>query len=112
MQSARTDVPQMSVSEYAGLRGNTDPPLLLDIREAWEREICLIPESHWIPQHEVKARLNELPRDRDLVIQCRSGVRSHRIAAELLGLGYTRVWNLAGGILDWGRQIDPEITQY
>ncbi len=106
------EVPEIGVEACARRMTGAEAPFLLDIREAWEREICLIEGATWIPQHEVKARLKELPRDRDIVLQCRSGVRSHRLCVELRRMGFERCYNLVGGILEWGAKVDKGITRY
>ena len=51
-------------------------------------------------------------RDREIVVQCRSGGRSQRIAEFLQQSGYPNVKNLAGGILAWADQIDPKVPKY
>ena len=49
---------------------------------------------------------------REVVIYCRSGIRSARAVEQLLALGVPRVWNLAGGILRWADEIDPSLPRY
>jgi adenylyltransferase/sulfurtransferase len=65
-----------------------------------------------IPQNDVPNRLAEIPRDKEIVVQCRSGARSQRIAELLVQQGYTNVVNLAGGILAWADEIDPTVQKY
>ena len=65
-----------------------------------------------IPMNEVPRRLGEIDRNREIVVQCRSGARSQRIAEFLAQQGYPNVKNLAGGILAWADQIDPKIQKY
>ena len=50
--------------------------------------------------------------DKEIVVQCRSGARSQRIAEFLKQSGYTNVVNLAGGILAWADEIDPKVQKY
>ncbi len=69
-------------------------------------------EERSIPQGEVPGRLAEIPQDREVVVQCRSGARSQRIAEFLAQSGYPNVKNLAGGILAWADQIDPKVQKY
>ncbi len=57
-------------------------------------------------------RLAEIDRNREIVVQCRSGSRSQRIAEFLAQQGYANVKNLAGGILAWADQIDPKVQKY
>lgn len=75
--------------------------LLVDVREADEYRQARIPGSLLLPLSEFQARYAELPQDRPLILQCRSGVRSARATEFLLGRGYRDVANLAGGILAW-----------
>jgi rhodanese-related sulfurtransferase len=65
-----------------------------------------------IPQGEVPNRLAEIPRDRDIIVHCRSGARSQRIAEVLKQAGYNSVVNLAGGILAWSDEIDSSVQKY
>jgi adenylyltransferase/sulfurtransferase len=88
-----------------------DPPLVLDVREVWERDIARLPGTVDIPMGEVPGRLAELPKDRDIVVMCRSGGRSLKVSQFLDKSGY-RVANLAGGILAWSRDIDPTLRTY
>ena len=74
--------------------------LLLDVREADEWDAGHAPDAVWIPMGELQARVEELPRDRRIVAICRSGARSHAVAAALLGAGYDAV-NLDGGMRAW-----------
>jgi adenylyltransferase/sulfurtransferase len=84
---------------------------ILDVREPYEYQIAQI-GGKLIPQNDVPQRLNEIPRDREIVVQCRSGARSQRIAELLKQSGYTQVVNLAGGILAWSDEIDPKVQKY
>ncbi len=59
-----------------------------------------------------RARLAELDPARELVVLCRSGGRSGQVARYLQQQGFSSVWNLAGGILAWGQQVDPSLTPY
>ena len=103
---------EMDVVTLESRRKQGDTLLLLDIREDWEREICTIPGALWIPMGQVESRLGDLPASAEIVVQCRSGVRSRSICSLLAAHGYDRLWNLSGGILAWGRAHDPEMPTY
>jgi rhodanese-related sulfurtransferase len=60
----------------------------------------------------VAQRLAEIDRDREIVVQCRSGAPSQGIVEYLAQHGYPNVKNLAGRILAWADQIDPKIQKY
>jgi rhodanese-related sulfurtransferase len=73
---------------------------VLDVRENDEWTTGHIPGATHIPKDQVRARLDELPKDADIVTVCRSGCRSGAVAKELSTLGF-RVRNLEGGMLAW-----------
>jgi len=104
-------IPQMSVKELKQRMDQGTAPVVIDVREPNEYQICNI-GARLIPMNTVPARLDEIPRDKDVVIQCKSGGRSQRVAEFLAQSGYTRVSNLAGGILAWATEIDPTMQKY
>ena len=110
-KTMKNGITQMSVNEFKQRRDQGDNLFLLDVREPYEYQIAQIGGT-LIPQNDVPNRLAEIPRDREVVVQCRSGARSQRIAEFLKQSGYTNVSNLAGGILAWADQIDPTVTKY
>ena len=65
-----------------------------------------------IPQNEVPQRLGEIDRNHEIIVQCKSGGRSQRIAEFLKQSGYPKVVNLAGGILAWSDEVDPGVPKY
>ena len=92
------------------LRGD-DPPLLVDVREDWERDLASLPGSVAVPMGQVPARVDELPRDRDIALFCHHGSRSMQVALWLEAQGYDRLANLEGGIDGWSVH-DPEVPRY
>ncbi len=96
------------------LRDDDDSLFLLDVREPHELEIASLEDEGAvpIPMGEVGERLDEIPRDRDVVVFCRSGSRSAMVARQLSRKGYDRVYNLDGGILAWADEIDPSLEKY
>jgi rhodanese-related sulfurtransferase len=85
---------------------------LLDVREPNEYQIGKIPGSTLIPLGEVPQRVNEIPRDKEIIVHCKMGGRSAKAAAFLRQEGYTNVKNLKGGITDWSDKIDPKVPKY
>jgi glyoxylase-like metal-dependent hydrolase (beta-lactamase superfamily II)/rhodanese-related sulfurtransferase len=77
------------------------PPLLLDVRSEVEREGGAIPGSVCLPLPELRERLEELPKDRRIVVACASGYRSSAAASILLRNGFDRVADLIGGQQAW-----------
>lgn len=87
-------------------------PLVLDVRDPWEHDICTIPDSKLLPMQEIPARWQELPADTDIVVVCHHGMRSLQVAGFLKQAGLTRVYNLSGGIAAWAAQVDPDMARY
>jgi adenylyltransferase/sulfurtransferase len=109
--AVKNGVPQLSVKEFKQRIDAGENLFLLDVREPYEYQIAQIGGT-LIPQNDVPQRLAEIPRDREIVVQCRSGARSQRIAEFLKQSGYSKVVNLAGGILAWSDEIDPKVQKY
>jgi len=104
-------IPQMSVKELKQRREAGEEVFLLDVREPYEHQIAQIGGT-LIPMNDVPQRLAEIPRDREVVVQCKSGGRSQRVAEFLQQAGYAKVKNLAGGIIAWADEIDPKVPKY
>jgi molybdopterin/thiamine biosynthesis adenylyltransferase/rhodanese-related sulfurtransferase len=86
--------------------------LLVDVREPHEHDIARIPGAKLLPLSELGSRAHELPQNEDIVLHCRSGVRSAKALQFLQTLGFKRVKNLDGGILAWSEQVVPSVPQY
>jgi adenylyltransferase/sulfurtransferase len=85
---------------------------IVDVREDFEYEIARIEDSKLIPLGELPARLDELQRDEEIVLLCKSGARSANAAELLRAAGFTRAYNLEGGIDAWADKIDPAMPKY
>jgi adenylyltransferase/sulfurtransferase len=110
-KNLKNGIPQLTVKELKARRDSGEDIFLLDVREPYEVQIAQI-GGKVIPQNDVPQRLAEIPRDREIVVHCRSGARSQRIAEFLKQSGYQNVVNLAGGILAWSDEIDPSVQKY
>lgn len=106
-------VEEMSVGELKARIDNGNPPFVLDVRNPEEADIATI-GAPLIPLDELDSRLDELEpyRDREIVIHCRTGVRSANAARLLREHGFERPINLAGGIRAWSEEIDPDVPVY
>ena len=93
------------------LRGD-DPPLVVDVREDWERAIAHVPGSIHIPMGQLPARLGELPHNRPIALLCHHGARSLEVARWLQQRGWANLANVDGGIHAWAATVDQEIPQY
>jgi sulfur-carrier protein adenylyltransferase/sulfurtransferase len=102
----------VSVLEFKAMQDAGTAPLLIDVREPHEYQICKIEGSVLIPLGDLPARVGELDPAVEVVMQCRSGVRSGKAAAFLRERGFKSVHNLTGGILAWIDQVDPSQPKY
>src|SRR5437868_12352093 len=121
--------------EFCGVRGQETPPppsasgdisveelkqridrgekvVILDVRNMPEFQICRIPGSVLLPLPELPSRLGELDPEQEMVVHCKSGMRSAKAIAFLKQQGFKRLSNLQGGILAWAERIDPSMPQY
>ena len=87
-------------------------PLLLDVREPWEVEICRIEGAVNLPMNSVPARVAELDDEQPVVCICHHGMRSAQVGGFLERCGFTRVINLTGGVHAWARQVDDAMPTY
>ena len=113
--AAVTEAPpsdEATVEELKTRLDRQDPFLLLDVREPREFEICRIPGSVLIPLNELPSRLSELEGRGEMIVHCRSGVRSGKAVRLLRESGFGGARNLTGGILAWIDQIDPSLPKY
>ena len=65
-----------------------------------------------IPLGELEQRTAEIPRDKRILVHCKSGGRSARAVSLLRDQGFENVWNISGGIIAWAREIDPTMAEY
>jgi rhodanese-related sulfurtransferase len=106
-------VSELSPREFLDRRAAGLSMTLLDVREDWEVALAPVPAEHLhIPMGEVADRLGELDPARETVVICRSGGRSMQVANFLERRGFASVLNLAGGILAWSHDVDPNIPVY
>lgn len=80
-----------------------DGALIVDVRTEAEMAAGMIPGAVAIPLHLLPLRANELPKDREIVLYCRSGARSAQGVAFLKAQGFGKAVNLAGGVMAWQR---------
>ncbi|MBI1810130.1 MAG: molybdopterin-synthase adenylyltransferase MoeB, partial [Gemmatimonadetes bacterium] len=106
-----SELPEITPRELAErLRsGEVD---LIDVREPFEWEIARIDGARLVPLAQFPAHISTLDASREYVIQCKSGVRSARAVRQLQAAGFSKVSNLAGGILRWSADVDPTVAKY
>jgi len=84
---------------------------VLDVREPHEYQICNI-QGYLIPLGDLPKRVHELDSSREIVVHCKSGMRSAKAVDFLRQSGFNRVTNLTGGILAWAEKVDPSLPKY
>ena len=89
-----------------------DPIFVLDVREPHEYQICSLPDTVLIPLGDLPKRVNELNSADDIVVHCKSGIRSAKAVDFLKKTGFRKVKNLKGGILAWSDRVDPSVPKY
>jgi rhodanese-related sulfurtransferase len=112
LSSMAGHVPQLTVEELKELRDRGEAPLLLDVREPHEYAFADLPGSLKVPLGTLPRSLDRIPKDRQLVVYCRSGARSANAVQFLLQMGYDKTRNLTGGVNAWTERIDPSMRKY
>lgn len=97
------NVPEITPSELRTALESSKPPLVLDVREQYEWSQVHMAEAQHIPMGSLPVHLNELPRDRTIVVLCAHGSRSFGVTHYLLEQGFD-ARNLTGGITRWHQQ--------
>jgi molybdopterin/thiamine biosynthesis adenylyltransferase/rhodanese-related sulfurtransferase len=110
-KAVKNGIPQISVQELKQRIDAGDNIFVLDVREPYEYQIANLGGT-LIPMNDVPRRLDEIDRNREIVVHCLVGGRSQRVAEFLKQNGYERVSNLTGGIKAWSEQIDPSMPKY
>jgi rhodanese-related sulfurtransferase len=87
-------------------------PVLLDVREPWEIRICRIRGSLHIPMNAVPVHREQLDADAETVVICHHGSRSLQVGSFLEHAGFSRVFNLNGGVNAWAKQVEPAMPVY
>lgn len=111
-EAEETLVPTISALDLKAKQGRGDRFVLLDVREPFEFDICRIPGARLIPLGELAARMSELDSADEIVLQCKSGMRSARALKLLQEAGFGKLWNLDGGILAWSETVDSSVPKY
>ncbi len=87
-------------------------PVVVDVREPWEFAHCRIDGAISMPLSQLPARLAELPATQDVILVCHHGSRSQQAALFLARNGFSRVYNLRGGVEAWALDVDPAMPRY
>ena len=109
-----SNVRQVSPAELKARLDAGDPLFILDVREPHEWDISNLGHlgAQLIPKGEVITRLGELSTAQEIVVHCRSGVRSAAVIQDLQPHGFKKLWNLDGGINRWAKEVEPSLPVY
>ena len=110
--AAKATSAEISVEELKKRMDLKESLFVLDVRNPNEFQICQIPGTIKLPLPELPQRFAELPRDREIVVHCKSGMRSAKAIQFLKEQGFTKLVNLQGGILSWAEKVDPSMPKY
>jgi len=103
---------QMAPHELKARLVNGNAPVLIDVREPWEHDICRLDGARLIPLGDLPSRYQELLDADEVVVYCHHGIRSLDAAVWLRQQGVEGARSLAGGIARWAHEIDPSVAQY
>jgi sulfur-carrier protein adenylyltransferase/sulfurtransferase len=112
VQETKVNEGEIDVTELKQKIDRGDNFVLIDVREPHEYKICNIPGSQLIPLGEFPRHVGEFDPQADIVIHCKSGMRSAKACAVLRQAGFQHVRNVVGGILAWSDKVDPSVPKY
>lgn len=101
-----TPINNISASEAQKKLAHKPKPYLLDVRQPEEFRSGHIPGAKLIPLGELRARMEELPKNQEILVICQSGSRSVSATRQLVTAGYTAL-NVNGGLIAWSRAGFP-----
>ncbi len=89
-----------------------DQPLLLDVRQVWEFDVCKIENSVLLPMSQITAEAKTLDFERETVVICHHGIRSRSVGRYLEQIGFKNIINLSGGVAQWAKTVDNQMPTY
>ena len=110
-EPAGNDIPSISVEDLKKKLDAKADVFILDVREPHEYQICNL-NGYLIPVGDLAKRVSELDSSREIVAHCKMGGRSAKAVNFLRRAGFTKVYNLTGGITAWAERIDPKMPKY
>jgi adenylyltransferase/sulfurtransferase len=112
VQETKVNEGEIDVTEVKAKLDRGDNFVLIDVREPHEHRICNIPAAKLIPLGEFAKHLGEFDPAADIVIHCKSGMRSAKACGIMRQAGFQNVRNMVGGILAWSDKVDPSVPKY
>lgn len=111
-EEAEPPVPTVTVEELKEKLDAEEPIVLIDVREPHEWDIARIPGAKLIPLSELTSRMSELDSSDTIYLQCKVGGRSAQALRSLQKAGFSKLYNVEGGIIAWAERIDPSVPKY
>ena len=111
-EAAEAPIPTMTVVDLKKKLDAREKFVLLDVREPFEWDICHLDGAKLIPVGELPSRMSELDSADEIVIHCKSGMRSAKAVRLLQEAGFAKLHNVEGGITAWAEQIDESVPKY
>jgi adenylyltransferase/sulfurtransferase len=111
-QETKVNEGEIDVTEVKRKLDSGEKFVLIDVREPHEYRIASIPGAKLIPLGEFPKHIGEFDPEADIVIHCKSGMRSAKACGILRNAGFEHVRNMKGGILAWSGQVDPRVPKY
>jgi adenylyltransferase/sulfurtransferase len=112
IENGKSKVKEVTVQEFKQMIENQHDYQLIDVREPYEFEIVNL-GGELIPLNTIENSLEKLRSDKQVIVLCRSGVRSARAIETLeTKYGFSNLYNLKGGVLAWVNEIDPSLAKY
>ena len=105
-------VPVIDVQALDKKLKNKDDFILLDVRTDREYFLSSIQGSIHIPMNTIPENIDKLDKDKEIVVLCKSGIRSEKVCEFLIKNNFKNHKNLSGGIVEWSKQIDSSLIIY
>ncbi len=114
LSNSKKEVNHKTISppELKNLIDQKEKPLIIDLREAFELEIVKLENSIHIPLKELKSKIFEFKTNKEIILLCKSGIRSSAACEELIKNNFKNLKSLEGGILAWAKEVDTTLATY
>ena len=96
----------------AYLDSSEEQPLLLDVRQPWEFDVCKLDNSVLVPMSTIPSNVESLDTNRETVVICHHGIRSRSVGRFLEQSGFSNIINLSGGMAQWAKTVDTQMSTY
>jgi rhodanese-related sulfurtransferase len=97
---------------YEYLQNTENTPLLLDVREQWEFNVCHLEGVTLVPMGQVPEHIQSWNKDQEIIVICHHGIRSLQVAHFMEESGFQQMVNLIGGMHAWALSVDKQMSTY